>query len=414
MSSTAAAPAPAASESTSRSVKGFSARLEAFALSWLKVKWTGARVLGERDAVHVLNPHERAALRVLERRATTNAALIGAGTAALTAVVSVLALPLVHGDPMTAAHDELIRYYALVLGVSGVAAAVEVFMVFRNGLWTVREIAATTGAEIFEGDDGEGYALALARAALEIPNPPNSAFGIDPHRDSSRLRLIAAAIVYKAKVGLTNLALRFLIARVAGRAALRSYIPLIAVPVTAAWDAIVCRRVIREARLRAIGPSLATELRDLVYAQDGDTAASRELAARAVACAVVRTRDFHPNHATLLRTLCPLAELREIDELDSAAKYLGALRDGDEATRRVGVRALIAAVIVDGGVARRELALLRAAARWSQLDVNFKKLEILRRGVVNGDDNLEENFAATWTLATPSTAAAALARNVEE
>jgi hypothetical protein len=101
------------------------------------------------------------------------------------------------------------------------------------------------------------FAAVLARAALEIPNPPRPLFGIDPRREASKARLIAATMFYKAKVGVSNFVLRRLLVRVFGRAGLRSWIPFISVPVTACWDAFVCRRALREARLRAMGPSAA-------------------------------------------------------------------------------------------------------------------------------------------------------------
>jgi hypothetical protein len=168
----------------------------------------------------------------------------------------------------------------------------------------------------------------LARAALEIPNPPRPMFGIDPRREASRLRLIMATIVYKAKVSVSNFLLRKLLVRAFGRAGLRSWIPFIAVPITATWDAFVCRRALREARLRAIGPSAAHEVVECLLAgTDAVSPALREALFRAIAAAVVGSADFHPNLVELIDALRERVGECEAQDLDDSRKALALMRE---------------------------------------------------------------------------------------
>lgn len=86
-------------------------------------------------------------------------------------------------------------------------------------------------------------ATALARAALELPNRPDPRIPVNPYREASKAMLVAAAILYKLKIGLTNFLLKALIRRLGGRTLLRSWAPFVAVPVTALWNAWVARVV---------------------------------------------------------------------------------------------------------------------------------------------------------------------------
>ena len=132
----------------------------------------------------------------------------------------------------------------------------------------------------------------MARAALELPNPVESAFGVDPRRETSRVRLIVASLVYKLKVSVTNFMAKTIVRRVFGRALIRTWLPFVAVPVTALWNAAVTYVVLREARIRVMGPSAARELVAVVF-EDAPppSPAARLCLARAVGSAIVRTEE---------------------------------------------------------------------------------------------------------------------------
>ncbi|MGC4121907.1 MAG: hypothetical protein QM765_46465 [Myxococcales bacterium] len=163
---------------------------------------------------------------------------------------------------------------------------------------------ASPGSTSWERRRIQRLAVALTRAALELPDPAAPVFGIDPLRGASRLQLVAAAALYKLKVSLSTFLAKLLVRRMLGRAALRTLIPFVAVPVTALWNAVVCARVLRQARLRTFGPSAAAEL--VGFALDGVvsfSARGRLAAYRAVGSAVVAKRDLHPNLVALLHEL---------------------------------------------------------------------------------------------------------------
>ena len=368
---------------------------------------TGARAEGG-DAVHFLNPEERRALRRIERVAVLRAGLVGGVTAGLGAAVSVAALPLLGDDPDHAGWWPWLKYLGVTLLASLPLVLLELSLIYWNAIDSVHKLAAAAGVPLFgaaatgedeeeerqseraEGETRTGdelFAAVLARAALEIPNPPRPMFGIDPRREASRMRILLATIVYKAKVSLTKFLVKTLLTRIFGRAALRAWIPFVAAPVTALWDALVCRRALREARLRALGPSAARELLDFVLAPHPEpSAALGESLLRAVGTAVVRSRDFHPNLVQLFDGLRRRLGSEDVDELDDVPRFIASLRDLAPAEQRSALQLLCVACVLDGRAGPAERAIMTRAFRVCGRSPPRVQVLVLQRSLLSGDD----------------------------
>ena len=375
-------------------------RVEKLAVGYFKKRaGVGVRPL-HGDAVHFLNPEERRTLRRIERNAVLRAGAAGALAASLGAVISVLARPLLGDEPADASWGETLRYLGVTVLTAVPVAIVELSFIWSNAIVSVQRLAEAAGVALFRPDDASGdeedeiFAGVLARAALEIPNPPRPLFGIDPRREASRWRLIAATIVYKAKVSASNFLLRKLLVRAFGRAGLRSWIPFIAVPVTATWDAFVCRRALREARLRAIGPSAARELVDCLLGQvPAPTPMLHEAMFRAIATAVVRSIDFHPNLVELLNALKRRVGSLEADEIDDTRRALDLMRRLEPAERRVALQMLVTACVFDGRIGRKEWDVLgRGYALFGWATPRVAVLAF-KRSFLNGDELGVEQLA---------------------
>lgn len=344
----------------------------------------------DTDGVHVLNAEERAELRRVQRAAILRAALAGAVSTVVSGTAEVLAHPLLGADPDHAPTSATVRFWLVVGVATALASVVEILFLYWDGLRAVHRLSRTAGLELFP-DGGEDAALAgaMARAALELPNPPGRRHGVDPWREASRLRLVTASLVYKAKVSLTNFAAKALVRRALGRAAFRAWLPFVAVPVTAAWNAVVAWLIVREARIRAMGPSAAREMlrtiseRAAPHARDDE---ARAMAVRAVASAIVRTEDMHPNLAAVLgEVLASAPTMGEADDLDAPQVFLARLATLETNRQRFVLRVLAVASVIDGRLTRAERALLREARRACGLDADLSAIEALRAAFVRGE-----------------------------
>ncbi|HTQ02978.1 MAG TPA: hypothetical protein VMI54_03945 [Polyangiaceae bacterium] len=345
-------------------------------------------VAGEDDPIHVLNADERRELRRIERRAVRRAATAGAlsGLASATAAIWAHRWIGPDGSPYSAADG--VRFWGVVGVATTIASVFEIGFLYWDALRSVHAMATAAGLRLSaEARSGEEHdvARALARAALELPNPPERAFGVDPHRETTRLAVVVASILYKGKIALTTFLLKAGLRSLLGQVMGRAVFELVTVPVTAVWNAVVCFLVVREARLRTMGPSAAVELVTHALAEGNPSPAGRISAFRSVASAVVRTQDLHPNHQALLRVLVERLGPVDFDEVDDARRFLRDLGALEASDQRLVLRLLVIAAVIDGKLTRAERRLLAEAFRVAGRRLELEQVERLRSTFYGGD-----------------------------
>ncbi|MCM2257040.1 MAG: hypothetical protein NDJ94_15415 [Vicinamibacteria bacterium] len=336
------------------------------------------------DAVHVLDEREQEELRRIEREAVGRAALAGALSALVAATAEAVAEILVDPGSHRVVFGAPLAVWLWSIGFAAAAAVLEIAFVYRDALRAVHALARAAGVD----PPGAGaIGRALVRAALELPNEPGPALGVDPRREASRARLVAASLAYKLKVALTSVLFKALARRALGRATVRVALPYVAVPVSAAWNAVVAWRVLREARIRVMGPSYveATVAGRLGAAEP---AAVLETAQRAVASAIVRTCDLHPNLVALLVAVHERAGADWPADLDDTRRFLAALEALDGAGRESVLAMLATAAVVDGRLTRAEARLWREALAACGRPDDVARLERMRRAFVAGRPEL--------------------------
>jgi hypothetical protein len=374
-------------------------RLERWGVTYFRVLSRGVTVV-DVDGVHFLNADERAGLIRVVRSAVIRAAVAGAISTLVSAVAEVLATPLV--DPNRPMLSMTIRFWAIVLGATALASIIEIAYLYWDGLRAVHRMALIAGLDLFgeipasrraSESERSAVAEALARAALELPNPAGRVFGVNPRRSASRWQLFVASIVYKLKISVTSFVVKAVVRRALGRTALRGWldflVPFAAIPVTAAWNAIVAWLVLREARIRTMGPSAARELaaralEDPEGAEDLSPEA-RTTIVRAVASSIVRTQDLHPNLVALLARVTEALAVQPAEDLDDPERFLLALRRLSPPDQRRTLRMLSVAAVLDGRVTRSERRLLQEAFATCGKPANLAGVERLRRAFVRGD-----------------------------
>jgi hypothetical protein len=336
--------------------------------------------------VHLLDDSEREALLRIERGAIFRSALAGALSSLVVALAEIWAdtfiAPGTEGGLL-----EHGRYWGVVMGVTIGAAAVEILYLYRDALVSVQRMAHCAGlplADVNPGDASWPVAVALARAALEVPSPPERLLGIDPYRESSRWRLVLASVLYKAKIALTTVLLKVVLRRVLSRAALRWVLPFVGVPVTALWNALITYRVTKEARLRAMGPSSAMEVCARVFDVEGERE-TRVMMLRAVASCVVRTRDLHPNLRFLLLEIHKRLGKEIPADPDNTEEFLRRLRELPPTEQVHVVEMLCYAAIIDGRITRQERRLILEASAATGLSGRLEHAEVLRSRFLAGD-----------------------------
>lgn len=264
-------------------------------------------------------------------------------------------------------------FWGIVGVVTAVAAVGEIAFLYWDALRSTHKLAQIVGVEVWlgRGEYREVFARSLARAALELPNQQKPVHGVNPLREASKWRLVLASLAYKLKVAATSFIIKLLIRRVLSRAAMRTVLPYVAVPVTALWNAFVSFKVIREARVRAGGPaSVARAIEKLFGTAAPHSLAVREAILRAVASTIVRSRDLHPNVFSLLEEVRRHCADVAPKDLDDPEEFLSLLPRLEATERSTALDALIIAATIDGRLTGREKKLLHAAHEKAAVPAN--------------------------------------------
>jgi hypothetical protein len=363
--------------------------LERAGVRYFERRRKGLPPIESSDAVHIINPEERRALRRIQQFAVLRAALVGGGAAAVVGWFDAFVL-----DP-----NQTIEYWIALGILTGVSAVLEIGFLYWDALRSVHDLSHAAGLDLFatKSEERQAIAGALARAALELPNPHEPVFGVNPRREVGKLRLVLVSLLYKAKVGATNFVIKALIRRAMGRAIVRGVLSFVAVPVTAAWNAAVAWKVLREARIRVLGPSAIEEMCRVIFEAAGELSPlGKDTVVRAVGSSIVRTRDMHPNlHHMLVHVQTVLAEPADKD-VDDPAIFLEQLARLPENEKLTAMRILNVASMIDGRLTAAETALVKDALLRTGHQPTARYVKKLRRAFVNGDEIPPKMVLEVW------------------
>lgn len=247
----------------------------------------------------------------------------------LSAIVGVVFVwPMVYVDLLFAAEPWYIHYGWLAL-VTVVGILFEFYFLFLIALKAVHELSQLVNIHASPSDllaQGPfNVSNVLARAALELPDPEMEILGIDPFQRISKRNLLLLGLIYKAKIVLTNVLLKWLLGFFFGPVIGGISILYVALPVECFWNGMVLRRVVKEARLRLFGFALCHHIVDRVEEEglvSSLSATAKTGCLRAIGNAVVMTQNYHPNMVILLLRFQQLLQLEDPAKLDDWGAFL--------------------------------------------------------------------------------------------
>ena len=349
--------------------------LERYAVSFLQDRLKDAKG-GSYDPAYILSPEEREGINRVIYGTMWRGALVGSLCSAAAVSVEVFNLG-----------STSLQNYIYLGVITVVTALVEMLYLYWKHLDAVTQLARITGLQnIGLGRfPEEAIAEAMARAALELPDPLRAVDGIDPHRESPKWLLVGGALFYKLKYSASNFLFKLLIRRIATRSAVRTFAPFVGVPLSAFWNSYTSFRVLREARMRAVGPSAVQELhRNFLSKYPDVSPAGIQAIFRAAAVAMVRKREAHPNLVVLFRSLEERYGKQTIAELDSTRHFLEGLGPLVRQEKDLALTVLQVAIILDGDISTREEEFLIEARALCGFSASLKPVQRLLRVFVHG------------------------------
>jgi len=337
------------------------------------------------NQAYILDETERENINRIERNAIIRASVIGVISTVISGLAGFYADPLQDksADFFSVAN---FYYWLIVGGITIIASLIEIMYLYYDTLKTVHKLTYAAHLEMFpENTKKNNLSSSLARAALELPNEKENDLRIDPMRESSKLVLLFASLLYKLKVSVTSFLAKALIKRMFGRAISRAWLNFVAVPVCAFWNGYVCWLILREVKIRVLGPSAANDIIKKIREQEESLSENgRYTILRAIGSCIVRTQDMHPNLEYMYRRFDELIKEPEEIVLDDSKIFLQELEKLNSSEQEIVLKVLIFASIIDGKITFRERKLLDEAFVVCGRKLNFKSIKNLVKQYRNG------------------------------
>ena len=266
------------------------------------------------------------------------------------------------------ANSSFLVHYGWVASVTVITIIIEFYLLFVIALKAVYEVSDlinmhSTQSELLEEGCFSVKNL-LARAALELPDPELKILGIDPFKRISKKNLLIISLLYKAKIIVTNLVLKFGLKFTVGDTVGGVSILYEALPVECFWNSVVIKRVVHEARLRMFGFALAHRIANDALNDklpEKLSPLARTGCLRAIGNAVVMTQNYHPNMIILLLRFQQVLQITEENKYDDWDMFLETLKNVNEKERHFLLDIFTISVAFDGKLSRLEQDHLREA-----------------------------------------------------
>lgn len=252
-----------------------------------------------RQTGNGISDTERRAIFRLETLAT----LVGAPAGVLFGLLAIGLDSVIF--PKSLDTDSVTYYvYASLLNIA--VSLVEVHVLYLTTLVSAFRLTVSANLILYPLDrEREFLTRSIARAALQAGNRKDALFGIDPMRGSPRLVAAVTLLLHKTKRYALKFLLKLLIKRVLWRAAARTALSLLVLPVNALSNAWTLRRVVRHCRVNIIGPPCVVAVLEVFLLEDDCFAPHQRVDyLRAIGCALVSKRAIHPNAEIMLQYLC--------------------------------------------------------------------------------------------------------------
>lgn len=159
----------------------------------------------------------------------------------------------------------------------------------------------------------------------------------------------------------------------------------VAVPVFAIWNSVICFWVVREARIRAMGPSAAEEISRLLFPSGVPLdPVIRRMSFRAIGACIVKSVDLHPNLIALFNSVYKRLGDPSDEDIDDSEAFLDGLAKLAPEQQDFIIHLLEAASIIDGRLAGRERKIILEAREVCKMPHNLTRVKRLRKNFTTG------------------------------
>jgi len=326
-----------------------------------------------------LSPAEKAFLRAVSRRTAIAAFII---SVVCTAGLFVPAYMGVYPMMRVALFGGSFTCEWAFWGAMFVWLLIEIILLILLNLLSVHQVAAGTGFLTVENK--QEIQPQVVRIALATPARDLARFGLDPYQDANPIGLFIYNVLQMTKGFLAHQLTKLVLIGIGGRAALRSILDFSGVPIYGAINAFAANHILSEAEIIIMGRKSIEQLGSRLPRFPPDSV-FQDSVYDALQFVAMSKRDFHPNHAALADTVLAHYLIKPRDSHRFSLESVRRFRSLPTQQRRVVSLVLVAGLVLDGRITRREKKRLEHLGSAALIGASIRQISQWAASFRNGE-----------------------------
>jgi hypothetical protein len=224
----------------------------------------------------------------------------------------------------------------------------------------------------------------LIKLGCEKKDTSMQRYGIDPLEGMNRKALLLFNLLLMFKATLSNMVFKFVIQRMLGRYAFQWIQDMAGIPVFAVWNAVGTRKVLKQGRVVIMGQNLVDNVSRRIFLQLPSVSPHEALVFETLKLVAISKRDYHFNHAALVKTLVDRYQLSTVSTPFQVDTYLDRLRQAPLPIRELCAMLTVLGFLLDGNLSRQEKRRFIELKEKGLLDFEWRELAEWNRMFVLG------------------------------
>lgn len=268
-------------------------------------------------------------------------------------------------------------------------ALAEIYALTWLNLMTVFAIARVCRFPDKQDEHYDVHIRLLFETSLDKTSKLQKQFGINPLAGLSPVRLFVVSTLFILKATLSNMIVKFLLKRILARFAVVGYayyVDYFSIFIFAGWNMYATHIVVREAKMRVMGPSLIQQLVQQLHSTLKDDKLFREVLLDILQIIAVAKRNYHHNHYLLAHELVKVFALPKLEEIAVEQEILLAKMQGMSDDAKQGIAKLfILGLLIDGTVSTREISFTNQLRKQGVWQITTEQLRQWEHAYTQGE-----------------------------
>lgn len=218
----------------------------------------------------------------------------------------------------------------------------------------VNEISKRLKFKNEKSDYFEMHKIELVNISLENYKSKEKEIGIDPFAELSKFTIVLFFIFNKIKAFLSNLLVKILVRKLAGRYVLRLYTDLVGMPIYFFWNAFACREVYRRTVFYYYSQNLINFTIDYINTKHESSEEIKPILYELLATVAVKKRELNSNHFVFSYKLLGQFQVPFKKKYDLKKNLIDTLKQFPDDLTNDLLLLFVTGMIIDGSINRTE------------------------------------------------------------